>query len=69
MPNPANEASQAAKEAGLSYWDYMEKTFPGCVQKFVWGPAKVEVKRPWRSRLPRVFGYLNFVRNLVGRRY
>ena len=40
MPNPSNQFSQAAKKSGLSYWDYMEKTFPGCVQKFVWGVKK-----------------------------
>ena len=37
MPNPANEASQSAKKAGLSYWDYMAKIHPSIVQKFVWG--------------------------------
>ena len=45
MPNPANEISLAAKKAGLSYWDYMEKMHPSIVQKFVWGAKKVTRKQ------------------------
>jgi len=50
MPNPANEASLNAKKAGLSYWEYMEKTFPGCVQKFVWG-VKKETRKQKREAM------------------
>ena len=45
MPNPANEISLAAKKAGLSYWEYMEKIHPSIVQKFVWGVRKVTRKQ------------------------
>ena len=45
MPNPSNEFSLAAKKAGLSYWEYMEKTYPGCVLWFVWGVKKVSRKQ------------------------
>ena len=44
MPNPANEFSQAAKKAGLSYWEYMAKIHPSIVQKFVWGAKSVTRK-------------------------
>lgn len=43
--NPANLNSQSAKQAGLSYWDYMAKTYPGCVKPFVWGVKKVTRKQ------------------------
>lgn len=78
MPNPANEASQAAKKAGLSYWEYMEKTFPGCVQHFAWG-AKKETRKQKReamsglehmldrSNLPGM-KLMSHMRNLVGKR-
>ena len=45
MLNPANEFSQAAKKAGLSYWEYMAKMHPSIVQKFVWGVKKVTRKQ------------------------
>ena len=48
MPNPANEFSQAAKKAGLSYWEYMEKIHPSIVQKFVWG-VKKETRKEQRE--------------------
>ena len=44
MPNPANEFSQAAKEAGLSYWDYMDGKYPQHVQHFFWGAKKITCK-------------------------
>ena len=49
MPNPSNEFSQAAKEAGLSYWEYMEKIHPSIVQKFVWGVKKLTRKQKRES--------------------
>ena len=45
MLNPANGASLAAKKAGLSYWEYMEKIHPSIIQKFVWGVKKVTRKQ------------------------
>ena len=42
--NPMNQLSQAAKKAGLSYWEYMEKIHPGCVMHHSCGPAKVKEK-------------------------
>ena len=45
MPNPSNEFSLAAKKAGLSYWEYMEKIHPSIVQKFVWGVKKLTRKQ------------------------
>ena len=78
MQNPANENSQAAKKAGLSYWEYMEKTYSGCVQKFVWGVKKEtrKQKREAMSGLERMLDrsnlpgmkMLSHMRNLVGKR-
>jgi len=74
--NPANIDSQAAKKAGLSYWEYMEKTYPGIVQKFVWGAKKLTRKEQRETaslvdscmaRSPR-FGFLSQIRNLIGKR-
>ena len=45
MANPANEFSQAAKKAGLSYWEYMEKNHPQHVRNFVWGVKRVTRKQ------------------------
>jgi len=44
MPNPANIDSQAAKEAGLTYWEYVEKTYH-CDSHYVWGVKKVSRKQ------------------------
>ena len=44
MPNPSNEFSLAAKKAGLSYWEYMEKIYH-CVSHYVWGVKKVTRKQ------------------------
>ena len=30
--NPANQAILEAAKQGLTYWEYMEKTNPGCVK-------------------------------------
>ena len=78
MQNPANENSQAAKKAGLSYWEYMEKTYSGCVQKFVWGVKKEtrKQKREAMSGLERMLDrsnlpgmeMLSHMRNLAGKR-
>ena len=78
MPNPANEFSQAAKKAGLSYWEYMEKIHPSIVQKFVWGAKKVTRKQERKendelisamatSSNPRL-RILAQMRNLIGER-
>ena len=70
MPNPSNEFSLAAKKAGLSYWEYMEKIHPSIVQKFVWGPAKVEeVKRPRSNKAIAFLTHLNYMQNLTNGRY
>jgi hypothetical protein len=45
MSNPHNQISQAAKKAGLSYWDYVAKKFPGTVKEFVWGEKKLTRKQ------------------------
>ena len=45
MSNPANEFSQAAKKAGLSYWGYMAKKHPEHVRRFVWGVKRVTRKQ------------------------
>jgi molybdenum-dependent DNA-binding transcriptional regulator ModE len=77
MPNPHNEISQAAKKAGLSYWDYVAKMFPGCVKEFVWGEKKLTRKQKRgaqsglesmldRSNLPGMKALSN-MRSLVGR--
>lgn len=78
MPNPANEASLAAKKAGLSYWEYMEKTYSGCVQHFVWGVKKEtrKEKRESMSGLEKMLDRSNLpgmklmshMRNLAGKR-
>ena len=78
MNNPANQASLAAKKALLSYWAYMEKTFTGCVQAFVWGVKKETRKQKRegmsglenmldRSNLPGM-KLLSHTRNLAGKR-
>lgn len=76
--NSANINSQAAKKAGLSYWEYMEKTYSGCVQKFVWG-AKKETRKEKREAMPGLehmldrsnlpgMKMLSHMRNLIGGR-
>lgn len=44
MNNSSNENSQKAKQAGLTYWEYMEKQNSGCVKRFVWGVKKMTRK-------------------------
>ena len=75
--NPGNINSQASKEAGLSYWDYMEKTFR-CAYHFVWGTKKQTRKQQRefsakvdstmsRSTNPRM-RFLSQMRNLLNGR-
>ena len=78
MQNPANKAKQNARIAGLTYWEYMEKTYFGCVQHFVWGVKKEtrKEKREAMSGLERMLDRSNLpgmklmshMRNLVGKR-
>jgi hypothetical protein len=46
--NPVDEMTtrelQAAKKAGLSYWDYVAKKWPEFVHKFVWPVKKAKVR-------------------------
>jgi hypothetical protein len=76
--NPANQISQAAKKAGLSYWNYMEKIQPSIVHKFVWGVKKETRKQERKendelisamatSNNPRL-RILAQMRNLIGGR-
>ena len=78
MPNPSNAISLAAKKAGLSYWEYMEKIHPSIVQKFVWGVKRVTRKQEReamsglehmldRSNLPGM-KLMSHMRNLVGKK-
>ncbi|SPF51203.1 hypothetical protein SBF1_50087 [Candidatus Desulfosporosinus infrequens] len=75
--NTANQASQAARKQGLSYWDYMEKTYH-CVRHFVWGSKKETRKQKResqdvmnsamaRSTNPRM-RFLSQMKNLLGGR-
>jgi len=75
--NPSNLDSLAAKESGLSYWEYMEKTYK-CVHHYVWGSRKETKaqKRAFqatfeqamaRSTNPRM-RFLSQMRNLLGGR-
>ena len=57
MNNSANVNSQAAKKAGLTYWEYMEKKHPSIVQKFVWGVKKITRKEE-RTMLSKVGQFL-----------
>jgi hypothetical protein len=78
MLNPANEAKMHARIQDLFYWEYMEKTFPGCVQKFVWGVKKEtrKEKRESMSGLEKMLDRSNYpgmkllshTRNLAGKR-
>ena len=78
MQNPANKAKQNARIAGLTYWEYMEKKYSGCVQHFAWGVKKETRKQKResmsglehmldRSNLPGM-KMLSHMRNLVGKR-
>lgn len=76
MNNSANENSKNAKKANLTYWEYMEKTYSGCVRHFVWGTKKLKRKEereisgqvnPFMARSPR-FGFLSQIRNLIRKR-
>jgi len=76
--NPANIASQKAKKANLTYWEYMEKTYSGCVQHFVWGVKKEtrKQKRESMSGLEKMLDrgnlpgmkLMSHMRNLVSKR-
>lgn len=46
MQNSANENSQNAKKAGITYWEYMAKTYPGCVKKLAWGVVEKKSLNP-----------------------
>jgi len=43
--NPANINSLAAKEGGLSYWEYMEKNNLAHIQHYAWTTKKVTRKQ------------------------
>ena len=79
--NPSNQISQSAKEAGLSYWEYIAKTQPHHVQKFVWG-VKKETRKEKRDTQQRLIALMTHssnptapmarlfsqMRNLIGKR-
>ena len=75
--NPANIDSLAAKKAGLSYWEYMEKKY-NKVHQYVWGVKKVTRKEQrethnqlvsamTKSRHPAI-RLMAQMRNLIGGR-
>jgi len=64
--NPSNQISQAAKDRGLSYWEYIESTQPHLVRKFVWG-GKKETRKEKRETLNKVISYLGSSGNPMAR--
>ena len=64
--NPSNQLSQSAKEAGLSYWEYIAKTQPHHVQRFIWG-SKRETRNEQRETMAKVISHLGSSGNPMAR--
>jgi len=64
--NPSNLLSQSAKEAGLSYWEYIAKTQPHHVQRFIWG-AKRETRKEKLETMDKVISHLGSSSNPMAR--
>ena len=62
--NPANIASAEAKKAGLSYWQYMEKHYPGTVQHHDWNAPK-----PSGDRDDRMLNALTAMKGKLGLKF
>ena len=64
--NPSNLLSQSAKAWDMSYWEYMELKFPGCVKSYVWGVRK-ETRKEKRETQQKLMSLMTHPGNPMAR--